>query len=33
MEVHKTLYPFYATNKKPHVMVIVTKMRFFDSNS
>ena len=33
MDVHKTLYPFYATKKMPHVTVTITKKRFVGSNS
>jgi len=33
MDVHKTLYPFYATTKILHVAVTITKMRFVGSNS
>jgi len=25
MDVHKSLYPFYTTEKMPHVMVTITK--------
>jgi len=25
LDVHKTLYPFYTTNKMPHVTVTITK--------
>jgi len=33
MDVHKTLYCFYHTNKMPHVTTRVTEMPFFGSNS
>jgi len=33
MDVHKALYPFYATKKISHVSVTITKMRFIGRNS
>jgi len=33
MDVHKTLYPFYTTKKRPHVTVTITKMCFVGSNA
>ena len=33
MDVHKTLYPFYTTQKMPHVMATVAKMGFVGSHS
>jgi len=32
MDVHKTLYPFYVTQKIHHVTVTNTKIRFVGSN-
>ena len=33
MDVHKTLYPFYTTEKMPRVTVTITKKRFVGSSS
>jgi len=33
MDVHKTLYPFYTTEKTPHVTVTITKKKRFVGSS